>query len=142
MTRKDWPVVASDVRPARPNGTCFYCEVALGDQHDPGCVIRTRTVVVEHLIRVVREVPEHWSQKDVEFHFGDSSWCAGNLVDDLDGLPDENDVGAGPHQRTCLCDNLVRTDLIGEATEEDEQLYAVVGRRAASTPASEPPAPA
>ena len=56
MTTTDDPVKPDDVRPARQDGTCFYCRAPLGSQHEAGCVIRRKTVVVDITMRLVREV--------------------------------------------------------------------------------------
>lgn len=113
MTRAtDWPVVADDVRPARQDGTCFYCETPLGQQHAEGCVIRTRTVVVEVTLTLVRRVPEDWAPEMVDFHLNGSGWCGINIIKDLESLD------------RCLCPHLAGK-FLREATAEDEDLLGV-----------------
>jgi hypothetical protein len=107
MSRKtDWPVTEDDVRPARPDGTCFYCEVPLGGQHDPECVCRERQVVIDMTIRLVVEVPEAWDRENIEFKYNDSSYCLSNLMDTIEEADD----------RGCLC-HCAKVDYVGEADD-------------------------
>jgi hypothetical protein len=87
-------VKPDDVRPARPDGTCFYCHEALGSEHKWECVAATRPVVVRATIEYVIDVPRSWTAENIDFHRNDSSWCSGNLIDELERL-DEHDG--------CLC---------------------------------------
>lgn len=111
--KNEWPVVAEDVRPARPDGTCFYCRATLGGQHREGCVIRTRTVVVDVTFRIVRRVPEDWDAHMIEFHMNDSTSCADNLANEIIEMTD--DV-----RGRCLC-GLTTGKFVREASEEDER---------------------
>lgn len=110
-TQSDWPVVADNVRPARQDGTCFYCQAALGSQHRADCVIRTKTVVVEVTFRYICKMPESWSSDTIEFHMNDSSSCANNLANDIAELAKD--------EGRCLCGHTTGK-FIREATAEDE----------------------
>jgi hypothetical protein len=67
MKKVFWPVIKCDERPARPDGSCFYCEVPFGGEHDVECVIRRQTVVLRvtdkngSACEVISEHPEQWS---------------------------------------------------------------------------------
>lgn len=106
-------VVQDDVRPARPDGTCFYCSAALGSEHREGCVIRTRTVVVDVTFRYVKEVPEDWDVGSIEFQMNESSSCADNLADEISSLVTEEDGH-------CLCGQTIGK-FVREATAVDEE---------------------
>jgi hypothetical protein len=108
-------VKASDERPARRDGACFYCRAPLGGVHWAGCVIRSRTVVCEFRVTLVRGVPEDWDERMVEFHMNDSSWCMNNLVREMD------EVAVEDH---CLCGQ-VEGKFLREATQEDEEQFGV-----------------
>lgn len=121
MTYKNgWTVIPQDVRPARPDGTCFYCSKPLGSEHQEGCVIRTKTVVVDVTFRIVREVPEDWEPSMIEFHMNESSSCADNLFADIDAVADRDDG--------CLCGQ-TEAKFIRDATAEDEEQLRFTPRR-------------
>lgn len=107
-------VRAEDERPARKDGTCFYCSVPIDGQHKEGCVIRSRTVVCEFKVTLVRRVPEDWEPSMIEFHMNDSSWCASNLINEMKSLDGDG----------CLCGN-IEGSFLREATPEDEEQYGV-----------------
>ena len=115
MICEDHPVKPDDVRPARQDGTCFYCRVPLGKQHNVGCVLRYKTIVVEVTMRLVRRVPEDWDANMIEFHMNDSSWCASNFIGEIQSVNTKE---------RCLCD---RTEgkFVREATKEDEERYGI-----------------
>lgn len=125
MKKADWPVVQEDCR-TNTDGMCFYCPSHLGEQHADGCVIRRRTVVVRLTFEMVRLVPEHWGAHDVEFHGNGSSFCADNLLDELDKVlgsePDENGTTCG----RCMCGR-TKIDFVREATPQDEETLGVPG---------------
>jgi hypothetical protein len=111
--KNDWPVVDGDVRPARMDGTCFYCSSPLGGQHREGCVIRTKTVVVAVTFTYIREVPEDWEPSMTEFHMNESSSCQDNLAEEVGDL-------TPPEGYECICGHVTGT-VVREATEEDEK---------------------
>lgn len=109
MRRSSYPVTDSDVRPARPDGTCFYCRTPLGQEHAQGCVCRDRTIVCRLTIELVQSIPEDWTPKQFEFIHNGNSWCADNELETALKLANENE---------CVCGGLT---FIREATEQDEK---------------------
>lgn len=118
MKRENWIVTQKSERPARPDGTCFYCSRKIGESHKEDCVIRKRSVVIEFKIQVVTKEPEDWSPENIEFRYNEGTWCADNLLDVLlhrrESDPDR-----------CLCD-FTEAKFIREATEEDEKNFGTV----------------
>lgn len=110
MTNTNNHLVIADERPGGDKA-CFYCKQPVGHQHRPGCVQRQRTVVVRFTVEMVREVPEDWNRDSLEFHLNESSWCASNLIGDMEKI----DTDAH-----CLCSN-VTGEYLREATEDDEK---------------------
>ena len=110
-------VKASDERPARRDGTCFYCSQPLGSEHQAGCVILSRTVVVKFEIEAVVSVPRDWDQSMVEFKYNDGTWCANNLIDDLTNWRERAD--ADPNA-PCACGGQSATYL-REAEKTDHE---------------------
>jgi len=92
---------------------CIYCGAALGEEHNPGCVSREQTVVIDVTIRMIKVVPEHWTEDAVDFHYNKGSWCASNIVDDLRAMDT---------RVHCLCD-FTTVKYIREATEHDEEFH-------------------
>jgi hypothetical protein len=97
-------------RPAGQPDRCFYCERLVGMEHKPGCVLRTRSVVMRYEYTVVIDVPQDWAMDDIESHRNNSTWCADNSVED---------VAAMMRDDGCLCDGF-RATYVREATAEDE----------------------
>jgi hypothetical protein len=92
-----------DVRPARQDGTCFYCRQALGEPHKEECVIWTKKVRVRVTLEYEIEVPRSWTKENIEFHRNEGTWCADNMVQEL-----ENWMGTGGSYeeegyRPCMC---------------------------------------
>lgn len=115
MNKLNQIVTSNDVRPARLDGTCFYCGAALGEEHRKGCVCRRRTVVVDITFRLVREVPEDWDVEQIEFSLNESSSCASNFIGEL------TDADSDEH---CLCSRTTGK-FIRDATKEDEEAYLI-----------------
>lgn len=114
MKQKTWVVQPDD----RHGGdvACFYCKALVGTEHNMGCVVRTRTVVIAVTIELIREIPEDWEPSMVDFHLNESSWCASNIVSDLQQLvEDKKESGGG----RCLCSQFSGS-FVREATAEDE----------------------
>lgn len=113
MKCERWPVTKEDERPARMDGTCFYCRTPIGREHEKGCVIRRRTVVVDFTVRLVVTTPEDSDPSFIEFRFNESSWCADNLIEMLTTA--RQNLG-------CLC-GAVTAKYVREATEADQERY-------------------
>ena len=95
-------------RPAGKPDRCFYCGRLVGEEHKEDCVMRSRTVVLQAVITYVDTVPENWTAEDIFNHRNLGSWCANNLIDDLDRI------------QGCLCGS-VEITYIKEASVEEEQ---------------------
>lgn len=124
MKRDSWTVGDHAVRPFGPPGRCFYCDVKVGQQHKPDCVIRSRTVVVQATVELTIDVPEGWTQDDVNFRYNESSWCANNLVEELQAMLKRKKK----HDGRCMCSQ-VRVDYIREAVDADESTSALFARK-------------
>jgi len=116
MKRSDYPVTEDDVGngPCARPGLCFQCAVPVGEQHAADCIKRQRTVVVEVKITMVREVPEDWPAEMINFHMNESSWCADNLLPELNAHQARTDAG----KVGCLC-AWTEATFVREATAED-----------------------
>lgn len=97
-------------RPAGRPDQCFYCGQPVGEDHQPDCVMRERTVVIEWTIRMVVKVPESFTQENIEFKYNGSSYCNDNLLSYLD------------KEDCCLCQRS-KVIFVREATEQDEKDY-------------------
>lgn len=115
MHRDDWPVGEYAMRDDSPD-QCVYCNVHRGYQHDPGCVIRKRTVVVKAEITYVIDVPEDWEPDHIEFSRNEGSWCTDNMLYEIEELLEKTEG--------CLCDFTVFR-YVREATDQDEQRHAM-----------------
>lgn len=81
-----YPLVDQDddgIMPAGKPDECFYCHQKVGTPHGPTCVVVTKTVLVEVVLTLSIRVPHHWDGHDIESHRNESSWCADNIVSDL-----------------------------------------------------------
>lgn len=107
-------VKSSDERPARRDGTCFYCSQPIGSPHKEDCVVPQKTCVVDFTIRMVVSEPAHWSQEDIERHYNMGSWCSDNLMTYIDNW--ERNTGH------CMCHN-TEAHFVREATKEDEEWF-------------------
>lgn len=119
MKRDDWTVGEHGIRPAGKPDECLYCNSKKGEQHDPSCVIRTRTVVVRMSLEYVVAVPEDWDAGSIEFHRNDSSWCSNNAQEEVELL-----FKHVLDREECLC-NRMTFGYVREATEEDEDACGV-----------------
>lgn len=115
MKRDNWKVGEYGTRPAGSPNHCFYCGVERGGTHEKECVIRNRTIVMEMKVEMVIEVPEKWDKDMCEFHKNESSWCASNILRELERMDDK--MG-------CLC---LPTEFsyVREATKEDEDKHGI-----------------
>ncbi len=108
-------VIEQDVRPARQDGTCFYCSQPLGHVHNIGCVILQRSVVIEFKIRVIMAKPRDHDFDLINFGYNEGSWCADNLADKLKAWADTDNLPPG-----CLC-GATSAKVIREATADDHK---------------------
>jgi hypothetical protein len=115
MKRDNWEVQDEGIRPAGPPTECFYCHAQREAQHNANCVIRERTVVVDVTVRLVITQPEHWTAKQIEWHMNEGSWCADNILEEME---------AQAVRMGCLC-NTTTTKFVREASSEDEETHKV-----------------
>lgn len=71
-------------RPAGRSDECFYCHAPVGTLHDETCVLYQRTVSVEVKVRYNITVPAEWDERMVLFHRNEGTWCASNVIDELE----------------------------------------------------------
>lgn len=125
MKGNDWPVDKYGIRPAGKPDECFYCHEKVGTQHKSDCVIRSRTVVIELKLPLVVSVPEKWDVSNIEFKYGESSYCMNNIQDNIDNffshLNTPNSQGETP---VCLC-GVAEVSYLREATEDDEEYFNI-----------------
>jgi hypothetical protein len=110
MKRRVWKVDTDSVRPAGKPDECFYCNAKLGEDHRKGCVMRSRTVMVEIKATLILSVPEDWDASMIEFDMNDSSSCFDNLLNRAQEQAERVGCSCGFGEGTFL----------REATEEDE----------------------
>ena len=73
-------------RPARMDGTCFYCNQKIGDDHKKDCVTISKQVLVKMTVRYVRSVPANWDKKQIESFMNEGSWCSSNALNELKAM--------------------------------------------------------
>ncbi len=114
MKRTNWEVTEAAVRPARPDGTCFYCNQAIGLQHKESCVFRVRTIVLRVEVEIVVPIPESFSEEDINFKYNEGSSCSDNVIRDIMETQERRDkIG------NCMC-SFTKCSYVREATENDE----------------------
>lgn len=91
-------------RPATEKDECTYCQQPIGGNHSTDCVLVMKKVKVRAITEYEIGVPYSWSKEDIEFHRNDSSWCADNMLTELDKL------------KECLC-QYVRYEYIKDTSE-------------------------
>lgn len=125
----EWPLVKPDddgIRPAGESNKCLYCHQNVGTEHLKDCVTVKHRVYIKVEFALEIEVPYSWTPEEIEFHHGQSSWCANNIVRDIEQYLVDNS--------RCLCDEF-RTIFIrevdskpisrtrSEAIDRDKRLY-------------------
>ena len=114
MKRDNWEVKEEGIRSEVPN-QCFYCKQLKGSQHLGECVVRKQTVIVKVSIEMLITDPEYWDKDMVEFHKNRGSWCANNIIPQIE---------AQAEKMGCLCPTF-HTEFIREATEDDEEQFGI-----------------
>lgn len=100
-------VTKDAMRPASDQPQCFYCQRAIGNDHQSDCVLISKTVKVRAIIEYDVRVPSDWDKAQVEFHRNDGSWCADNMIGELEEAVEANH---------CLC-GIVRFEMIKDSDE-------------------------
>lgn len=119
-------VKPSDERPARPDGTCFYCGQPVGRNHKPDCVVVSKTVTVRLTLELVIDVPRAWDGDMIEFARNESSWCKDNLLRDLGAW------ASVENRDRCTC-GIAEIKFLRDATAEDHAALPVIGGHRAAT---------
>jgi hypothetical protein len=96
-------VTRKAMRPASDREECFYCLQPIGAAHKPDCVLIEKKVLVRMTVEYEISVPSCWSKEDIEFHRNEGTWCAGNIIEELQELAGESE---------CLC-NCTRFTYLG-----------------------------
>lgn len=94
-------VTEASMRPASSKRECFYCHQPIGSTHKFECVLISKRVRVKAIIEYDIDVPAHWEKVDVEFARNESSWCADNIVGDL-----ERHIERMNERGFCMCDDV------------------------------------
>lgn len=89
---------------------CFYCSGKLGAEHDADCVTLHRPVKIRVTMDIIVPAVRSWDKHMIEFRFNESTWCADNIMDDLQRYT----KGAGG----CLCGH-TEIEYLGDATLEE-----------------------
>jgi hypothetical protein len=109
-------VKREDERPARRDGTCFYCCQAIGAAHKLDCVIVSKSVVIRLSVDVVIDVPRTWGSETIEFAKNESSACIDGLLVTLGEWAAKDDHTPG----TCACAcGAASVEFLRDATPED-----------------------
>jgi len=111
-----------DERPARRDGTCFYCSAVIGASHKDGCVVTSKSVVIRATLDVVVSVPRDWNEGMIEFKFCESSWCADNFLGQL-GRWVSQEPADGRAGCACECSGF---EFVRDATEADHRELPVL----------------
>ena len=86
-------VTARAMRPNSQDDTCFYCRQPLGDKHKLECVLINKIVTIQAEYEI--EVPASWDEEGIEMHRNASSWCANNMIAELEKIQTD--------RCSCLC---------------------------------------
>ena len=97
----EYLVTPAAERPAGKPGQCFYCRQAVGAPHAADCVMIVKPVRVRMTIEFERWCPADWDRSMVEFHLGESSWCAANALGEIEEWEERRGETSGSG---CLCD--------------------------------------
>jgi len=92
----EYRVTEAAMRPASKKRRCFYCFEPVGGYHRETCVLIERKVRMSVTIDYETAVPDHWSAEDIDWHRNGSTWCASNVLYELDRQYNND---GGP----CLC---------------------------------------
>ena len=98
---------------------CFYCTATLGNPHDADCVCFTRLVRLKAVIEYEKEVPNCWTKRDIEFHANEGTWCATNIIKDLQEYAERGADTDDLDGTRCICED-VKITYLGEANEEED----------------------
>lgn len=76
-------VTEEAMRPGLPMTVCFYCKKPVGSKHKNDCVLVSKRMKMRAVVDFTMVVPASWDKGQIEFHCNESSWCANNVLDDM-----------------------------------------------------------
>ena len=82
----------------KPNSftnTCFYCHQKIGDYHKDDCVLVSKKIEIQAIIKYEITVPNDWDKEQIEFARNDGNWCSNNMIQELEKLTENGEQ--------CLC---------------------------------------
>ncbi len=93
-------VTKDDVRPGRPDGTCFYCRQPIGSEHSYTCVTLTKPSMVRVTVEIPMDFPQAWDTNAILFNLELGSRCKYSSVDRIvgafgDDVAEEDRLGCG-----------------------------------------------
>jgi hypothetical protein len=88
-----WTVTPDAERPARRDGTCFYCREPVGGQHQYKCVLNDRPVRMRMIFEWDAVHPVSSTKEWIEYFYNDGTWCADNIYPILEAA----------EESCCLC---------------------------------------
>ena len=74
-----WSVLPDAERPARMDGTCFYCREPVGGHHRYECVLNNRPVRIRMTFEWDAVHPISSTKEQIEFGYNEGTWCADNI---------------------------------------------------------------
>lgn len=98
------------VRPARQDGTCFYCWQPVSARHKKDCPALKRWVVIDYSVQIVEPWPENMSEEQITLRLENGAWCADNLIAYMERVKKASPDG-------CLC-AFVQPKCLGNAPLE------------------------
>lgn len=107
-----WTVGPEDERPARPDGTCFYCGEPIGGKHKYDCVVPQKSVMIDFTIRLPILVPASWDKDQIESSYNESSWCCDNLLNYISEWQEKSG--------RCLC-GAVAAKYVSDADSDEDK---------------------
>jgi hypothetical protein len=103
-------VTKAAMRPGKPGQKkCFYCNQDIGMFHKEDCVLVKKKVKIRAIIEYEISVPAAWNKHDIEFQRNEGSWCASNMIGELQEIEDDETQG-------CLC-GITEFQYIEDTTE-------------------------
>lgn len=114
MKRNNWPVGEEGLREMSPEN-CLYCKAPKGAEHNQGCIIRERTVIMDFKMRVCMSFPEDWTDSQIESRLNESSYCRDNFKPVIERYIEMDG---------CLCDSSY-FEFVREASIEDEKAHGL-----------------
>jgi hypothetical protein len=84
MSVTQYEVTKAAMRPNSTKEECFFCRQPVGNMHKYECPLVERKATVRATIVYDITPPAHWDKDAILFHRHESSWCASNMIDELE----------------------------------------------------------